>query len=230
MYIDSEHVLRGGGGGDERRPEPEPGKRRARPSRGTVGTVAVVTILVAVIALANGAGKNEGQAANSPSPSATVSDDKPLAPAAGFQSRAGAEQAATHYAEQLGSVDMFNQERRHALIRSVAVADRQTTLISEFDRAYTPQLNERIGLTAKGEAPEGQSFINQTMPARSTVTEYQGSRATVEVWCSGSFGFTGQHVTQPVETNYFTLTINLVWNGTAWKFYDSKQTEGPTPN
>jgi hypothetical protein len=227
VYISNEHVFGGGGGGgDDPGPNGPIPRRSRKPSRATVLTVGVVTLLIAAIAVTNGVGRDDDPAPAA-SGSAAASDDKPgAAPAA--HSRAGARTAATGYAERLGSADMFNEDARHALVADVAAPDRRAALSKEFDSAYTAELNQRIGLDEQGQPPAGQEFVNETLPARSTVTTYTPDRAVVDVWCAGVFGFKGEKVKTPVETNHFTLTITLVWSGDAWKFSDSKQTEDPT--
>lgn len=226
MFISSEHSLSGGGGGGyEGPPDPVP-HRPPRPSRRTITCVGIVTLLIAAIALANGVGDDPG-AGRDHSPAAA--DDKPLAHNQGNHSRAGARDAARRYAERLGGREMVNPASRHRLLREIADPARRSAIIERYDTAYTAELNERLGLDARGQAPRGQEVVMETIPARATVTAYQADRATVAVWSSGIYGIKGDHE-RPVETTYFTLTITLTWTPEGWRFVESEQTEGPQPS
>ncbi|MFE4777820.1 hypothetical protein [Streptomyces sp. NPDC056713] len=184
-----------------------------------------MVVLVAAIAIANGGWQDD-------SPSGprrpAVADDKPRTGEG--HTRQGAEHTASRYAKQLGGPDMFNEQTRHQLLQEISDPDQRSAIITRFDGAYTRDLNRRIGLDEAGTPPAGQDFVNQTLPARTTVTSYQPARATVDVWCSGLFGLKGADSKIPVETNYFTLHLTLAWSDQGWKLSESKQTEGPNPD
>ncbi|MET7843656.1 hypothetical protein ABZT45_34645 [Streptomyces sp. NPDC005356] len=184
-----------------------------------------MVVLVAAIAIANGGWQDDSPGPRRPA----VADDKPRTGEG--HTRQGAEHAASRYAKQLGGPDMFNEQSRHQLLQEISDPDQRSAIIARFDGAYTRDLNRKIGLDEAGKPPAGQDFVNQTLPASTKLTTYSPARATVEVWCSGLFGLKGKGPkTIPVETNYFTLHLTLVWSDQGWKLSESKQTEGPEPD
>jgi hypothetical protein len=141
----------------------------------------------------------------------------------------GAQSAAANYAAALGSDGMFNVSRRHAIVQTIAAPSSLDRLQSGFDADYSTSFLKKIGLNDDGTAPQGKTFVNRTLPAGTKVTAFDNSAATVEVWCSGLFGLAGDDSTNPVSSNWFTVTMKLSWSNGDWKVLESSQKTGPTP-
>ncbi|MFE0136279.1 hypothetical protein ACFWY6_32630 [Streptomyces sp. NPDC059037] len=227
-----------GGGQDVYGGARRSGRSSRSSSRSLVTVVGVVVLLIAAIAFANRggeepAGGGEGKKAGAAPTSATGEkpvDGKNAGIPSGFaQSDQGAQSAAANYASALGSDGMFNQARRHEIVQAVADPSRLDTLQSGFDADYSPAFLKKIGLNDKGTAPAGSTFVNRTLPAGTKVKSYSDSSATVEVWCSGLFGLTGESSTNPVTGSWFTVTMKLNWSDGDWKVLESRQKTGPTP-
>lgn len=213
----------GGGGGDEGPDDPVPRRRPPRPSRSAIATIGVVTLLIAAIALANSSTE-----APADRRSVATGDEKPPA-AERDHSRAGAKSTARRYAERVGGTEMLATTSRHRLLREISDPAHRTAILSRYDAAYSTDVLARLGLDAQGRAAKGREVVNETLPARATVVDYQPDRATVAVWCSGLFGIKGDTL-RPVETTYFTLTVTLTWTPQGWRFLESQQREGPQPD
>ncbi|MEU3197977.1 hypothetical protein [Streptomyces sp. NPDC006996] len=225
------------GGGD-----PYGGGRRGTrsSSRSLVTVVGVVVLLIAAIAFANRGGDDsaaeEGVSGDSPKSAATApSGKKPVdAKAAGIPSgfshdRQGAESAAANYAVTLVSADIVKPARRAEIIQQLFVADKQASLKDRFDRAYSKEFLSDIGLEENGEAAVGSTYVSRTTPIGSKVSSYADSAATVEVWCSGVFGTAGEKTTNPVSSDWFTMTLQLRWADDDWKVDSFSQKDGPAP-
>ncbi|MFD6908440.1 hypothetical protein [Streptomyces sp. NPDC058726] len=225
------------GGGD-----PYGGGRRGTrsSSRSLVTVVGVVVLLIAAIAFANRGGDDsaaeEGVSGDSPKSAATApSGKKPVdAKAAGIPSgfahdRQGAESAAANYAVALVSADIVKPARRAEIIQQLFVADKQASLKDRFDRAYSKEFLSDIGLEENGEAAVGSTYVSRTTPIGTKVTSYADSAATVEVWCSGVFGTAGEKTTNPVSSDWFTMTLQLRWADDDWKVDSFSQKDGPAP-
>lgn len=124
---------------------------------------------------------------------------------------------------------MFNPARRHTIVDAVADDSTRTKLQSGFDADYSAGLLSQIGLTKDGLAPTGSTFVNRTVPAGAKVTNFSGGSASVDVWCIGMFGLTGEKSTRPVTSGWFTISLTLKWNGSDWKVVETAQKDGPTP-
>ncbi|MBY8882771.1 hypothetical protein [Actinacidiphila acidipaludis] len=229
----------GGGAGSRRQPQPR---------RALVTVVGIVVLLIAAIAFANRGGGSGGQDSGgsaaggsgggkgSASSSATAATgERPVSgksagiPSGFAHTEQGAQSAAANYAVALGGVDMFNADRRHTIISTIADSSALTSLQAGFDRDYSPSFATHVGLTGDGRAPSGQTFVSRTLPAGAKATRYDAKTADVAVWCSGLFGLAGQGSTKPVTSNWFTLSFNLRWNGSDWKVVRTSQSQGPTP-
>lgn len=186
----------------------------------------IVSLLVGALALAGqDRGSGDSGAASSPASEGGSS----VSTSAAGHSREGAAATASRYAELLGGDGMFNPARRRVIVDSVTAAGVRDELRKGFDADYSTEFNRRIGLDAQGRPAAGQTFINRTLPTRTTVTSYSGQVAVVDVWASGQVGVTGPGSKTPVTTNWFTLHFTLQWEGTAWKLVDVSQTDGPKP-
>ncbi|MEY7977023.1 hypothetical protein AB8O53_11965 [Streptomyces pilosus] len=225
------------GGGD-----PYGGPRRGArsSSRSLVTVVGVVVVLIAAIAFANRGGDDsaaeEGGSADSPKAAATApSGKKPVdAKTAGIPSgfahdRQGAESAAANYAVTLVSADILKPSRRTEIVQQLFVADRQAALEDRFDKAYSEEFLSNIGLDENGDAAAGNTYVSRTMPIGTRVTSYSDSAAAVEVWCSGVFGTAGEKTTNPVSSDWFTMTLQLRWTDDDWKVDSFSQKDGPAP-
>ncbi|MEJ1201047.1 MULTISPECIES: hypothetical protein [unclassified Streptomyces] len=202
-------------------------------SRSLVTVVGVVVLLIAAIAFANRGGDDaaspDDTAADKPKASSTApSGTQPVQ--AGFaRDEQGAQSAAANYAVALGSDGMFNAKRRHEIVQAVADPGTADRLQSGFDADYSAAFLKKIGLSEDGRAPAGATFVSRTLPAGTKVTSFSESAATVEVWCNGLFGLTGEKTTNPVTNSWFTVTMKLSWNDSDWKVLESSQKTGPTP-
>ncbi|MGW7071614.1 hypothetical protein ACWGII_22350 [Streptomyces sp. NPDC054855] len=209
-------------------------------SRSLVTVVGVVVVLIAAIAFANrgdsgGASSGEGDGKKAQANPTAPSGEKPVdgktsgIPSGFAKSEQGAESAAANYASALGSDGMFNQAKRREIVQAVADPSSVNKLQTGFDADYSQAFLKKIGLGSNGTAPAGSTFVNRTMPVGTKVTSYGDSGATVEVWCSGLFGLTGEKSTNPVTGSWFTVTMKLKWNDDDWKVLASSQKSGPTP-
>ncbi|MFB9464850.1 hypothetical protein [Streptomyces cinereospinus] len=246
MSPGDEHDSSGGYAGTghtrTRLPDSEPygGGRRARgSSRSLVTVVGVVVLLIAAIAFANRADTDAPPTTtggSTPLTSATeATGERPVETRAkgiptGFaQSRQGAESAAANYAVVLVSADILKPARRTEILQQVFVANRQAALENTFNQAYSREFLQSVGLDAKGNPATGQTYVSRTMPIGTKVTAYADTRATVEVWCTGVFGTTGERSTNPVTSDWFTMTLQLRWTAGDWKVDSFSQEDGPAP-
>ncbi|GAA3203204.1 hypothetical protein GCM10010451_62230 [Streptomyces virens] len=223
--------------------DPYGGARRGgrSSSRSLVTVVGVVVLLIAAIAFANRGGDDsaaeEGAAsADSPKAAATApSGKKPVTTkAAGIPSgfthdREGAQSAAANYAVVLVSADILKPARRTDIVQQVFVADKQAALEDRFSKAYTKDFLSNIGLDENGNAAAGSTYVSRTMPIGTKVTSYSDTTAAVEVWCSGVFGTAGEKSTNPVTSDWFTMTLQLRWADNDWKVEAFSQKDGPAP-
>ncbi|MFJ9047769.1 hypothetical protein [Streptomyces sp. NPDC102347] len=225
------------GGGD-----PYGGARRSgrSSSRSLVTVVGVVVLLIAAIAFANRGGGDsdgeEGGGGDSPKAAATApSGEKPVSakeagvPAGFPHTRQGAESAAANYAVTLVSADILKPDRRAEIVRQVFVTDKQASLEDRFDKAYTKEFLNSIGLDENGNAAPGETYVSRTMPIGTKVTSYSDTAAAVDVWCSGVFGTAGEKTTNPVTSDWFTMTLQLRWADGDWKVDSFAQKDGPAP-
>ncbi|RDD85326.1 hypothetical protein [Streptomyces parvulus] len=240
MSLGDDHQSSGGYGGTgqtrTRLPDADGGPRRGArsSSRSLVTVVGVVVLLIAAIAFANRGGDDSAPpddeaAAGNPKTSATApSGTQPVQ--SGFaHDEQGAQSAAANYAVALGSDGMFDKARRHEIVQGLADPGSLGRLQSGFDADYSTAFLKKIGLNEDGRAPAGVTFVNRTLPAGTKVTSYSDTTSTVEVWCSGLFGLTGEKTTNPVTNSWFTVTMKLSWDGGDWKVLETAQKTGPSP-
>ncbi|MFJ2889000.1 hypothetical protein ACIO53_23430 [Streptomyces sp. NPDC087305] len=211
-------------------------------SRSLVTVVGVVVLLIAAIAFAN-----RGDDTSTSNDSTTSSGSKPEAastaasgtkpvqtkangiPSGFSHDQQGAESAATNYATVLVSADILKPARRTEIVRQVFVADQQTALQNSLDQAYSKDFLSKLGLDANGDAAAGSTYISRTVPVGTKVTNYSDTAATVEVWCTGLYGTAGASSTNPVTSDWFTLTLQLHWADNDWKADSFSQKDGPAP-
>ncbi|GAA1534001.1 hypothetical protein GCM10009730_49030 [Streptomyces albidochromogenes] len=244
---DSGRSDRVGGSGQTRTRLPEGGgsevyggaRRPVRTSRSLITVVGVVVLLIAAIAFANRGGgeslsddepKRGGAAEATAATGVKPVDGKNGMIPSGFaHDEQGAQSAAANFAAALGSDGMFNEDRRHDIVESIADPSALSELQAGFDADYSRDFLAQIGLTADGNAPAGATFVNRTVPAGTKIAKYSDTNADVDVWCSGLFGLTGEKSTKPVTNGWFTVAVKLKWNGSDWKVLETSQKEGPTP-
>ncbi|MFJ9867107.1 hypothetical protein [Streptomyces sp. NPDC101165] len=209
-------------------------------SRGLVTVVGVVVLLIAAIAFANrGDGSstdNSSGKSDRPRTSSTAaSGTKPVEtknggiPSGFTHSGQGAESAAANYAVALVSADILKPSRRSEIVKQVFATDQQAPLTEKFDKAYSKQFLSSIGLDANGNAPTGRTYVSRTAPLGTKLTNYSDSTATIEVWCTGVFGTAGNDSTNPVTSDWFTMTLQLRWENGDWKVDSFSQKDGPAP-
>ncbi|MGX1131639.1 hypothetical protein RKD49_003829 [Streptomyces glaucescens] len=226
-----------------RLPETDPygGARRGgrSSSRSLVTVVGVVVLLIAAIAFAN-RGDEESPAgaegAEKPQPASTAaSGEQPVTTKAGGipagfpQDEQGAQSAAANYAVTLVSADILKPARRAEIVKQVFVTDKQPALEKKFNQAYSKEFLSSVGLDENGNAAAGSTYVSRTMPIGTKVTNYSATAATVEVWCTGVFGTAGEKSTDPVTSDWFTLTLQLRWADGDWKVDSFSQKDGPAP-
>ncbi|MDH6628380.1 hypothetical protein M2271_006213 [Streptomyces sp. LBL] len=243
MTLEDDHEVSGGYGGTghtrtrlpDRGGDVYGGARRGRSSsRSLVTVVGVIVLLIAAIAFANRGGDNPDKTSSS-SPGAqpeaastAASGEKPVT--SGFaQDKQGAQSAAANYAVALGSADMFDKAKRDAILQAIISPSRVSAMEAALDKAYTPEFNKNVGLSANGSTPAGYTFVSRTSPIGTKVTEASANNANVEVWCNGLFGLAGDSSTNPVTNSWFTITMKLEWAGSDWKIMTHAQKDGPTP-
>ncbi|MFI8947957.1 hypothetical protein ACIGO6_15795 [Streptomyces sp. NPDC053750] len=243
MSLGDDHQSSGGygGTGQTRTRLPDAGgdgyggpRRTGRSSsRSLVTVVGVVVLLIAAIAFANRGGDDSASsddAADKPKTSATTpSGTQPVQ--SGFaHDQQGAQSAAANYAVALGSADMFDKARRHAIVDTVYAPDVAASRQADLDGAYSNQeFLANIGLDKNGKAPAGQTFVSRVIPVGTKVTASSTEKATVEVWYTSLFGLSGGKSTNPVTESWYTTTYQLTWTNDDWKVADFQQKDGPVP-
>ncbi|MEU8957176.1 hypothetical protein AB0C93_23070 [Streptomyces sp. NPDC048518] len=208
-------------------------------SRSLVTVVGVVVLLIAAIAFANRGGDDssaEGGDGKKPEAASTApSGEKPVGGknggiAAGFpKTQQGAQSAAANFAVPLGSAEMFDKNKRNAILNTVMAPSSVAKFQAELDRAYTAPFFKNVGLNEDGSTPKGYQFVSRTTPIGTKVTEFSGGKASVEVWCSGLLGLAGEKSTKPVTNSWFTITMKLEWINGDWKAVTHSQKDGPAP-
>lgn len=216
------------------------GARRTRSSsKSLVTVVGVVVLLIAAIAFANRGGgdsSSDDGGKDTPGTSSTAaSGTQPVKakeggiPAGFAQDEEGAQSAAANYAVVLVSADILKPVRRSEIVQQVFVPARVSALEANLDRAYDKAFLSKIGLDENGNASTGNTYVSRTMPVGTKVTKYSDSAAAVEVWCTGVFGTAGEKSTNPVTSDWFTMTLQLQWTDGDWKVDSFSQKEGPAP-
>jgi hypothetical protein len=226
---------------DPDNPQPRPPKS----SRSLITIVGVVVLLIAAIAFANRGGGDDGGAAGSggggagakgataaptaPTGEQPVTTKNSGIPSGFARTQQGAQSAAANYAAVLGSDGMFNAGRRTGIVKTVAYPADADRLVAGFDADYSAALFKQLGLNEDGSAPDGETFVNRTLPVGTKVVSYTADDAEVAVWCNSLFGMAGAQSTRPVTSGWFTVTLKLKWNGSDWKVVSTSQKTGPTP-
>ncbi|MCF3125412.1 hypothetical protein IPZ68_37815 [Streptomyces arenae] len=227
-----------GGGGDV-----FGGRRSGRgggtSSRSLVTVVGVVVLLIAAIAFANRGGddtssadgdaKKAGASATAPSGEKPVGGKNSGIPSGFAHDEQGAQSAASNYAVALVSADILKPDRRSEIVRQIFVADKASALEENFNKTYSKDFLDKVGLDEKGNSAPGETYVSRTMPVGTKATAYSDGAATVEVWCTGVFGTAGQDTTNPVSNDWFTLTLKLRWTDGDWKAESFRSKDGPAP-
>ncbi|WP_086565589.1 hypothetical protein [Streptomyces africanus] len=249
MSLGDEHEASGGygGTGQTRTRLPDTGSdpygtsRRPRSSsRSLVTVVGVVVLLIAAIAFANrGDDDPSSTDTNTTKPKTTAtapSGEQPVqAKAAGIptgyaHNEQGAQSAATNYGIALGSADMYETDKRHAIVSTVYAPDVAASQLPAFDQVYSKaSFLEKIGLNKDGVAPSGQTFVSRVIPVGTKVTSFSGSTASVALWYTSLFGLSGDGSKNPVTESWYTTTYELKWVDGDWKVTDFTQEDGPVP-
>ncbi|MFF9096142.1 hypothetical protein ACF1AY_37950 [Streptomyces sp. NPDC014776] len=251
MSLGDEHDATTGGYGGSgqtrtRLPEPSgdpyggahrPGRRTS--SRSLVTVVGVVVLLIAAIAFANRG--NDGTpsdttTANKPKAAATApTGTKPVQsktwgiPTGFAHDQQGVQSAAANFAVTLGSTDMFHTDTRHFLLEALYTPEAAAKLQGPMDAAYSADFLDKLGLDQDGNAPAGSTFVSRVVPVGTTVQQYNGNTARVDVWYMGLIGMAGEKSTDPVKSTWKTWTFDLQWTGKDWKIVTDTQRDGPAP-
>ncbi|MFJ6572417.1 hypothetical protein ACIQNU_33920 [Streptomyces sp. NPDC091292] len=216
------------------------GARRAgrAPSRSVVTVVGVVVLLIAAIAFANRGGDDPASKSGTDNPKTSATNASGTQPVdgknggipSGFaHDRQGAESAGANYAVVLVSSDILKSDRRGDIVQRIFVADKVADLQKNLDTAYSKDVLSAMGLDENGNAAAGRTYVSRTMPIGTKATRYSDSTATVEVWCTGVFGTAGEDSTNPVTSDWFTMTLALRWSDGDWKVESFSQKDGPAP-
>ena len=247
MSLGDDHESSGGygGTGQTRTRLPDSGDafgdpRRRSSSRSLVTMVGVVVLLIAAIAFANrgdGDAESSGSSSDKAENSATApTGEQPVKSKTGdiatgyAHTEQGAQSAATNYGIALGSADMYNLEKRHAIVNTVYAPDVAAAQLPEFDQVYSKEsFLEKLGLTKDGAAPSGQTFVSRVVPVGTKVTSYNGSGASVALWYTSLFGLSGEDSKNPVTESWYTTTYQLKWVDGDWKVTGFTQKDGPVP-
>ncbi|MER7829495.1 hypothetical protein [Streptomyces sp. NPDC095602] len=216
-----------------------PARRPPRTSRSLVTVVGVVVLLIAAIAFANRQGggdsdgtakaPREGAAPTAATGTKPVTGKNGTIPAGFAQDEQGAQSAAANYAVALVSAEILKPQQRPEILRRIFVPNKVGALEADFDKAYSPEFLAKLGLDAQGNAAPGMTYVSRTAPLGTKIVEMDSQSATVEVWCTGVFGTAGISSTNPVTSDWFTMTIKLRWSGGDWKVESFSQKEGPAP-
>ncbi|MGW3246887.1 hypothetical protein [Streptomyces sp. NPDC001070] len=223
-----------------------PSRRPPRSGRNLVGVVGVVVLLIAAIAFANrgggspsgspggdsrGGASSNGARSQPTSPTGTkpVGGKNAGIPTGYARTDQGAESAAANYAVALVSADILNPNRRHEIVQRLFTHSTVNELQAKLDNAYSRDFLAKIGLDENGNAPEGMTYVSRTVPVGTRITDFRGTAATVEVWCTGVFGTAGEGSTNPVANDWFTMTLKLRWADNDWKVESFSQKDGPAP-
>ena len=208
-------------------------------SRSLVTVVGVVVLLIAAIAFANRGGddssSSDGNGEKPNSAPTAASGTKPVQsrtngiPAGFAHDQQGAQSAAANYATVLVSAEILKPARRSEIVRQVFVADKQAALQQQLDRAYSKDFLSKIGLDQNGNAAPGSTYVSRTVPIGTKTPAYSDTKATAEVWCTGLYGTAGQSSTNPVTSDWFTMTLQLRWTNGDWKVESFSQKDGPAP-
>ncbi|NWF27683.1 hypothetical protein HW130_15660 [Streptomyces sp. PKU-EA00015] len=214
-------------------------RRPVRTSRSLIGVVGVVVLLIAAIAFANkggGAEDTSGDTGKSPDSRPTaatgvrpVKGNEGGIPTGYARDEQGAQSAAANYAVALGSAEMFDKAKRDGILDVVITPTAVNTFRTTLDKAYSPSFFKNVGLNEDGSTPNGFTFISRTSPIGTKITNFAGTRATVEVWCTGLIGLAGEGSTNPVTDGWFTITMELEWVNGDWKAVTHSQKDGPAP-
>ncbi|MFF8994180.1 hypothetical protein ACF09H_30505 [Streptomyces sp. NPDC014983] len=211
------------------------------PSRGLITVVGVVVLLIAAIAFAN---RGDNSSPKDPTAKSSQPHTSPTDPTGTHpvQTRTngipsnfahteqGAESAAANYAVALGSADMFNTVKRHAIVNTVYAPEIATARQTAMDKAYSSQeFLANVGLTEDGSPPKGQLFVSRVIPAGTKVASTKPDRTTVEVWYTTLFGLSGNASKNPVTESWYTSTYVLTWVDHDWKISSDQQKDGPVP-
>jgi hypothetical protein len=219
--------------GDDGNPYGTPRRTGRSSSRSLVTVVGVVVVLIAAIAFANRGGDDSASTAESPADKPRTSPTAPTGtkpvPSGYAHDEQGAQSAAANYAVSLVSADMLNPARRAEIVQHVFAADRQAALLERFDKAYSKEFLNNLGLDENGEAAKGNTYISRTAPIGTKVTSHSDTAATAEVWCTGVYGTAGKTSVDPVTSDWFTMTLRLRWTGGDWKVDSFAQKDGPAP-
>ncbi|MCK1799139.1 hypothetical protein MTQ01_24540 [Streptomyces sp. XM4193] len=238
---DSGHATTGHQGTRTRLPESEGGARPTpmRPGKSMLVVVGVVMLLIGAIAFATRGEESDGgrgdDAKGEQAQPTAPTGEKPVGgrgegiPSGFAQSRQGVQSAATNYAVALGGDGMFQKSSRDAIVTTIYTVGSGEKLRPRLDKAYSEKFLSNVGLDEAGKAPADSTFVSRTTPIGAKVTDYTSSSATVEVWCIGLIGLTGEDSTTPVKQSWFTVTQKLSWTDGDWKITSSQQTEGPSP-
>ncbi|MES4901538.1 MULTISPECIES: hypothetical protein [unclassified Streptomyces] len=220
--------------------------RPGKPSRNLVTVVGVVVLLIAAIAFANrGGGENssdnstESDSGTSPKSQSTAptgerpveGKDQATGIASGFaKTEQGAQSAAANYAVALGSADMFKTTSRRQIVNAIYAPDAATARLNRLDKAFSGnKILSNAGLDAKGNPPDGMTFVSRTNPVGTKVEEFKGDTARIAVWQSLLFGIAGEGSTNPVSESWHTDTLELQWIKGDWKVTKYTQKDGPAP-
>lgn len=209
-------------------------------SRSLITVVGVIVLLIAAIAFANRGGDDsssgsEGAGSQPDASSTAASGERPVgtqsgAIPSGFAHDAqGAGSAAANYATALVSADILKPTRRAEIVQQVFVADQQAALTDKFNKAYSKEFLSNLGLDENGNATAGRTYVSRTVPIGTKVTSSSDASATVEVWCTGLYGTAGTDSTDPVTSDWFTMTLQLRWADDDWKVDSFSQKDGPAP-
>ncbi|MFF7142847.1 hypothetical protein ACFZB5_16615 [Streptomyces nodosus] len=215
------------------------GARRSRSSsRGLITVVGVVVLLIAAIAFANrGGGDSPSDGSHgkrAPAPTA-ASGTHPVQsktndiPSGFAHDEQGAQSAAANYAVALVSADILKPARRSEIVQQVFVPDQVSALEDKLNKAYNKDFLDKIGLDENGNPAAGHTYVSRAMPIGTKTPQYSDTAATVEVWCTGVFGTAGEDSTNPVSSDWFTMTLQLHWSGGDWKVDTFSQKSGPAP-
>lgn len=121
---------------------------------------------------------------------------------------------------------MYDEQKREAAVRAMAhpdAVDQVPGLLEGFERVGTA-----LGLDAAGRPPAG-TVVARAAVLGAEVVRFAPPRAQVGVWTVGLLGVAAAASPQPVQERWSTEFVDVVWDGTAWKWAGLQHQEGPVP-
>jgi hypothetical protein len=148
----------------------------------------------------------------------------------GYRSNvAGAVAAATNYLTALQSKQVLDDQRRHAIVTTVASPGTADALAATIEPGVK-QVKTGLGLDPNGVPASGGVLTMRSGLWAYHVDAYQQRAATISIWYESIVGVATANSHFPVQASYSTITVKLVWAKADWKWAGQAEVSGPTPS